>query len=312
MLLLKAVDVVWLFALAVLSCALVLAASLARPIAAFAIPFLPHALVLPTGGAALATTAVGTYLTGLRLKDRATAITAGLLVATSIALAVGAAAYPLALILAALAVFSFFCFAMGWTIASLCVAGVAVFAQSDMLLLGAMLMIVALCQRRRLAGAGALAFLALSGAAFGLWLAPWHGAVSLWLWFAAHGQPAEGQIDRALVEASLAPVLWFLFPYLAEWSRPENRAKWWASGLWSLATLLFTFAYRHQAGAVVVLPMLPIVSLMAAAGIARLLPAFAGEFARPLSRYAAAVAAVGALIAARAALEWAAVGGRLS
>lgn len=311
-LLLKPVDIVWLIALSVLSCALVLIASLIKPIGPVDfLPYAGHAFTLPIGGAALATTAVGSYLAALRLKDRATAVITGLLVAASLTLAAGSAQSPLILLPAAIVVFALFAYAMGGTITALCLAGVAVFAHADMLLLGGALAIVAFCQRRHLAWAGAMAFLLLAGAACACWFTVWRPALAFWVPSTRGVTNGAGLAAVEPIGASLLPVLWFLFPYLAEWSQRSDRAKWWAPAVWLGIYLLAVIGISRRLPGGSLLPALPIIYLMASAGISRLLPAFAGEFARPLSRYLVATLSVGTLLAVRAAIEAPALYGHL-
>lgn len=292
--------------LAVLSCALVLIGALARPAAGAPFSELPLPLALPIGGAALATTSVGIYLLGLRLKDRGTAIVAGLLVAASLTLAADGASFPFALLVAALAVFALFSYALGGTVVALSLAGLAAAAHADALPIGVALAAVAFLQRRPRAWIGAVAFLALAGIAGGVWLTLGRADLAIWL-PAPRAMAGSGYI--AAIGAALLPVSWFLFPYLAEWSQRADRAKWWAPASALALTLAVALVRRDLADAL--LAALPIVYLMAAAGIARLLPAFAGEFARPLSRYLIAIAALGAVLLARALFEWPALYGHV-
>ncbi len=298
--LLRPVDFVWLAILVIASSALSLFLRVSSAVTA-APSILPQPLAPIVGAAALALASAGIYLTGLRVKDRPTAIISGLLVATSLALAAGAAWSPAAMLMAALISFALFFCAMDWTVAALCFAGVAVLLRADGLMLGVVIAIVALCQRRPYTWAGILAFVLISALATGLWMVPWRPEMSAWISLRAP------QPDRLLLFSAVAPVAWFLFPYLAEWGSRQDRAKWWAPAL-LLACYLITIAVGHlSASQAAYLPLLTIIYLMIGTGIARLLPAFAGELAIPLARYLLAAVAMGALLAATVGLEWTAL-----
>jgi hypothetical protein len=247
----------------------------------------------------MALTNIGIYLIGLRIKDRPTAVISGLLVTTSLAFATGATWAPQAMLMAALVTYAFFCYTMGWTVAALCLAGVASFVRADGLLLGIVLAVVALCQCRPNDWASALAFLLIAAGAGVLWIAPLHAQIETWL--PIHTlQPA----NLLLPALALAPVAWFLFPFLAEWGTRQDRAKWSAPVLWAALYTALILGLHAAAAPAAYLPLLPVLYLIMGAGISRLLPAFAGELPIPLARYLAATAAVGALIASAIVLPW--------
>ena len=301
--LLKPVDLAWLALIAAVSCALALFLRIPSPFPAVSLP-IHHSLALAIGGGSLTLASAGVYLTGLRIKDRPTAVISGLLATTSLALATGASWSPQAMLLAALVAFALFAYSAGWTVAALCLAGAATFVRADGLLLGIALAIVALCQCRRNDWAGAVAFLLIAALVGVVWIAPWHAELETWLPIHAPRFPTIHSASYRLLALSLAPVAWFLFPYLAEWATAQDRAKWWAPALWASVYLVLIVSLGVVAAPSAYLPLLPVVYLMVGAGIARLLPAFAGELPVPLARYMVATAAVGVLLCAAVLLPW--------
>jgi hypothetical protein len=259
----------------------------------------PHvAPGLGLGTALEAGTVALLYLLGWRARDRAAGVIAGLLAATSLPFAHHAAAAPLDAAFALLAVASLFSFVAGSSLVALAFAGLAAAVRPDGLLLGGVLLGLALAQRRRRAGLGALAFVLLAGIGWAVRSVRGHTLVPplivgahLWLvvWAATGG---------------MAFVTWLLLPFLGELGEAPRRARWLPVALWTFTYLAVESFVRVAGREATVFGLLPLWCALAGAGLSRLLPALTGDVPLPWARYGLAALAVLSLVAMRGRAEW--------
>lgn len=237
------------------------------------------------------------YLLGWKARDRAAGAGAGLLAAGSLQFLHLATYSPLSAPFTLLCLAALFAFVAGSSLAALALAAGAAVIRPDGVLLGLLLLALCVAQRRKRTVLGAAIFFVPLVAAeigrsvlgyglprlpvFGLHLWVWH-----WLWM-----PASALLG------------WLLLPFCAELSEPQRRARWLPVVLWILLSLTFATIQSLTTMEGMLLPILPLLFVLAGGGLSRLLPTLAGEFPSPLLRYALATAAVLTLVGLHCRLE---------
>jgi len=229
------------------------------------------------------------YLLGWRARDRAAGLTAGLLAATSLPFLHLSLAYPQSSFFALLAIASLFAFVAGSSMAALALAAGATFIRPDGLLLGLLLVVISLAQRRDRSIYGAAIY-------FVPVLGTWSAQIAL-----GHSHPSfpnlrfhATSLHLLTTPASLL-LLWFFLPLLGELSEPPRRARWLPVLLWSVTSLGIAVVYASIPTAAMTLPLQALLFALAGGGLSRLLPTLTGEFPKPGLRYALATVAVIAL-----------------
>lgn len=270
-------------------------------LAALSLAFSAYRGSFATGHTAGALAAAGTvlalYLLGWRARDRAAGVSSGLMAATSQAFLMSAAYSPQNAAFMLLTVAALFAFVAGSSLVALGLAAIATFVRPDGLLLGVLLLGLALAQQRKRAIYGAAVFLVPL-------MAIWSGRIALGL-----GLPPlpnwgfHPEVLRWLGTPATALLAWLLLPLCAELSEPMRRARWlpvllWTAVGWTSASLLSDTTPTGM-----LLPAMPLLFALAGGGLSRLLPTLAGEFPRPLTRYALATLAVLGLIGLHVWLE---------
>ena len=237
------------------------------------------------------------YALGWRARDRAAGVGAGLLAAFSPQFLFWAAYSPESAAFALLSVAALFAFVAGSSLAALALAAGAAMVRPDGLVLGLLLLALAFAQQRKRWGYGALVF-AVPLAAFeagrhalghSLPLVPSfgpHGGVWRWLW-----TPAS------------ALLVWLLVPFFGEFGEPMRRARWLPVVLWMILSLLIASAGSLTTTEGMLVPLMPLLFVLAGGGLSRLLPTLAGEFPRPVLRYTLAALAVLGLVGLHLRLE---------
>ena len=237
------------------------------------------------------------YALGWRARDRAAGVSAGLLAALSPQFLFLTAYSPQSALFSLLTLAALFAFVAGSSLAALALAAGAATARPDGILLGILLLALSTAQHRKRTGLGAAIFFVPIIAYFagrfalgdGLPRLPvfgLHGGVSHWLWL-----PAS------------ALLVWLLLPLCGEWSEPPRRARWLPVALWLGMYLTSASVQSVTTSDGMLLPVLPLLFLLAGGGLSRLLPALAGEFPNPALRYLLATAAVLVLVGLHLRLE---------
>lgn len=267
----------------------------------FAMLFLAMGTLVRGGHAALALplltsalTAGMTYLLGWRCGGRLCGIIAGSLAALSVSFAQTTSQQGS--LVALLTVAALFVFAADAWLAACALAGLAMAAGADGLLLTVVLFSLTVARSPRLllpcTGAILAAFFAGEG-------------IRVFLLHAPAAMPTLGGTNEValwLLQPAQALTLWLLVPLCAELTDPARRARWLPCALWAALSLAGT-ALVHFGGTAPTLPaLMPIVFVLAAGGLARLMPTLAGEL--PALRYGLAALAVVALLGLRGQSEW--------
>ena len=249
-------------------------------------------------GSLAAAGAVGMlYALGWRARDRAAGVSAGLLAAFSPQFLFLAAYSPQSALFSLLTLAALFAFVAGSSLAALALAAGAAISRPDGVLLGILLLALSAAQQRKRTGLGAAVFFVPVAAYFagrfalnyGMPRLPvfgLHGEVWHWLWL-----PAS------------ALLVWLLLPLCGEWSEPPRRARWLPVALWLGIYLISASAQSLTTSGGMLLPILPLLFLLAGGGLSRLLPALAGEFPSPTLRYLLAIASVLVLVGLHLRLE---------
>ncbi len=242
-----------------------------------------------------ALTAGMTYLLGWRCGGRTCGIIAGSLTALSLGFA-QATAYSDTALLTLLMVAALFAFACEASVAACALAGLAAVARPDGALLGFLLLVLMAVRARRLFLPGLGAFLA--GAFIG-------GSARVFLLhmpFPASAVYAAGGGVSWLLKPAQSLMLWLLVPLCAEMTDPARRARWLPTALWGIVSLAIAVCVHFGGINSTALPLMPLLSVLAAGGLARLMPSLAGEL--PAARYALATLAIAGLLLLRGHLEW--------
>ncbi len=249
-----------------------------------------------TPSAVMPTLTVGaTYGLAWRAAGRAGGLAAGLLLATSTAFVRASGsllgdAFALLVTLALLA-----SVLEAPMLAGALAAGAAV-ARPDGALLGLLLLALTSVRAPRQALPSAGLFIGLAGAGWAIRIGLLHQAFPLPLF---HAQTAHWA--WALAPAS-AFLLWFLLPFAGELTDPARGARWAPVALWLVAYGVAASFVQFAAVNGTALALMPALFAAMAGGVARLLPALAGD--KPTLRYALAALAVGGLVLLRAQGEW--------
>lgn len=236
-------------------------------------------------------TVAAAYLLGWRARDRATGVTAALLLATSLPFLSEAAGDWRGALLTLLTVSALFAFVAGSSLAALLLAGAAALVRPDGLLLGLLLLGLAFVQRRQRAWLGAILLLLIAGGGWAALILLAHQPLPV-PEFAPHAD-----LLRALAAPSVVFLCWFLTPLVGELGDSPRRARWLPVIGWAILLLLAESLFRFGTDAAALLPFWPVLFALSAGGLSRLLPTLAGEIPRPLARYALATLAVLSLAA---------------
>ncbi len=242
-----------------------------------------------------ALTAGMAYLLAWRCGGRTCGIIAGSLTALSFGFAQASVSADTAL-LTLLIVASLFAFACEAPVAACALAGFAAALRLDGALLGVLLLaLIAARARRQLPlSLGGFVAAALAGGSLRVLVlhAPFPaptlgfgGGAAFWL-----GRPAQ------------ALALWLLVPLCAELTDPARRGRWLPAAWWGVLYLALTFCLHMGSLSDTALPLMPVVFVLAAGGLARLMPTIAGDI--PALRYGLAALAVVALLGLRGQSEW--------
>ncbi len=237
------------------------------------------------------------YALGWKARDRAAGVAAGLLLALSPQFQFWAAYSPQSAAFALLSVAALLAFVAGSPLAALALAGIVAMIRPDGLLLGLLLLAMTGMQQRKRTGYGAAVFFVpllifevgryASGHSlprlpvFGLHFEVWR-----WLW-----TPAS------------ALLVWLLVPFCGEFGEQVRRARWLPAVLWTALSLLVFAVCSLTTADGMLLPLRPLLCVVAGGGLSRLLPTLAGEFPRPALRYALAALAVLGLVSLHLRLE---------
>lgn len=242
-----------------------------------------------------ALTAGMTYLLGWRCGGRTCGIIAGSLTAFSLSFAQMTSSWSTALFVL-LIVTALFAFACDATIAACALTGFAAAARPDGTLLGLLLLTLVAVRTRRqfLPGLGALLVAALAGGTLRVF--------GLHALFPTPALYATGGAVFWLLEPAQLWTVWLLIPLCAELTDPARRLRWLPIALWGILYLALTFFVHFGGSDDMLLPLMPVLFVLAAGGLARLMPSLAGEL--PAARYALATLAIVGLLFLRMHVEW--------
>ena len=236
-------------------------------------------------------TAVGAYLSALSLRDRYAAVVAGVLIASSGTLATVIGLKP------ALGV-GLVCVAIVWrlldqgqVIPALAACVLALLFRFELVSLG--LVVLAYVFSRRSSQSARAVVL------FGAGIL---GALATHI-LGHHRQflPADALSrvrDWGLLGPGL-PILWFLTAFVTDMADRSARSRWLPLVAWLFVSIVGSIVCRPSGSVLFLAPAIVGCYILCAAGIARVLPALAGDLPTPAGRYAVAALAVLLLIGLR-------------
>jgi len=243
--------------------------------------------------AAAATTAA-VYLLGFCARDRVTALTGGLLMAVSASFIQQAPADTVFTFLALLALAAH---VAQKPLAGLVIAGLAIAARIDSILLGLVLIALLLPDKNHRPGILLSTFAASALAStLGLFavqhhfppMPQWHPNIVALLFFFTGGAAIIG---------------WLALPFLADLAEPARLTRWKPVLIWTcVAMLIACCAIAGDTAPYLFIE--PFMIVLAAAGFARILPVIASDSVKPRIRYILAIAAAIAIAAPKAHLDW--------
>lgn len=243
------------------------------------------------------------YLLGFRVRDRSTAVIAAALLAGSPLFAatqiqsVGDCLFVL-LTISALAASAAAPYTATAELLSVIIAAAATIIRPEGFLLGAVLVGFAIADKRPGGIVGLLIYLVVTFAGIaGLALYTHHRVPTAT--FSLNVAPFLSLIDTQTVILSC-----FVIALLGDLADSARRGRWNTVIVWAVLFLCVESLFRFSGFSFASGPFRPILFLLAAGGIARLLPVLAGDFPNPTLRYGVATLFVGLLVAARVFAEW--------
>jgi len=251
-----------------------------------------------------ALTVVFLYVLGFRVRDRATAVVASALLSTSPLFAatqidsVRSSLFVLFTVLA-LTAYATAPYAAAAELVAVIMAAGATIMRPEGFLLGAVLVGFAITDKRPGGIVGFAIYLVLTFTGMGAMLVSTHRHFPMPT-FALTAGPLMSLVDKPNVLLSC-----FVIALLGDLAEPVRRKRLKPVLLWAALFIGAESIFRFSGSSFDAGPFRPILFLLAAGGIARILPVVAGEFANPALRYGVAVMFVGILIATRFGGEWA-------
>lgn len=241
-----------------------------------------------------ALTAGMTYLLGWRCGGRTCGIIAGGLTALSFGFA-QASVLPGAALLTLLSVAALLAFACDAPVIACVLAGSAAALRPDGALLGLLLLALTAVRAPR------LFLLSLGGAVAAALLGGSVRVFVLHLLFPIPVFHVGGEAASWLAKPAQAFTLWLLIPLCAEMTDPARRVRWLPSAVWGALYLALALCVRFGGSDDMALPLMPLLFVLAAGGLARLMPSLAGEI--PAARYVLATLAIVGLLGLRGTME---------
>lgn len=250
---------------------------------------------ITASGIVLALTAGVTYLLGWRCGGRTCGIVAGGLTAFSLSFAQASVSLDTAL-LTLLIVAALFAFACEAAMIACALVGFAAAVRPDGALLGLLLLVVIAVRTRRqlLPSLGVFLAAVLAG-----------GSLRVLILHMPFLAPALYTTRNAifwLLKPAQSLTVWLLIPLCAELTDPVRRMRWLPTALWGAVSLAIASCVHFGGVENNLLPLMPIVFVLAAGGLTRLMPSLAGEL--PAARYMLATLAIVTLLLLRGHLEW--------
>ncbi len=243
-----------------------------------------------------ALTAGMTYLLGWRCGGRTCGIVAGSLTAFSLSFTEASvhSATALLMVLVIAALFAFACDAM---VIACALAGFAAATRPDGALPGLLLLALVGVRSRRLLlpSVGVFLVAVLAGGSLRVFF--------LHALFPAPQFDVSAQAVSWLLQPAQLLTVWLLIPLCAELTDPARRVRWLPTALWGVLYLPLTLFVHFGGINDAMLPLMPVVFVLAAGGLARLMPLLAGEI--PAARYGLATLAIVGTLGLRAHTEWA-------
>jgi hypothetical protein len=225
--------------------------------------------------------AASAYIAGLRMHNRTAGTTAAMLVASSYDFAWLCGTHPTSGALSCAVILAIAGYAVNWPIVTYIAAIGATALGFNGIVIGGLIALVSLIQKRQWAVIGAICLVVFDIA---------------WYVVAARVSLPDGirawhtwRDARPLIGFGVLS-LWFLAPFYAEATLKGARERW-LLGLCLLAGVVFIVFTSSTPVVPQLYIALPIVSLVIGVGLGRLMPMIAGDYPKPPQRYFAATAA---------------------
>jgi hypothetical protein len=239
------------------------------------------------------------YLSLLKGRDRTAAAIGSALCATSLFLVHAAFAVPLTAVFAMLLVLSFALINFELTIpASLCLLAATSIRPEGALF--ALVVFACLAARKAKFVFPAFAlYIVGAGACFALPLLRGQDSFNF-----IRSSSATPWLTAWASSPMFAAIWWFVFPFAGEMMSSESRRKYLPFSLSLAAYLLFACTYVHPLSMQTLLPAAPLLAMLIAVGVARIIPAIAGDVPGVALRYTVAFLAAASLVTICFAQEW--------
>ncbi|MDR3707940.1 MAG: hypothetical protein P4L33_06550 [Capsulimonadaceae bacterium] len=266
-------------------------ATLALGVAALAARNMGHPKLWPCGVLGHVAATVIIYYSALNLRDRYAAVVAGALVATSLSLSSVAVLHPADVLpIITIAGLWLLC-ERGWLIAAAVAAALAAICRLDMLLLGIVALGYGIWLKKREAGTATAIYV-----------------VAMVAYLAAHFWTRQRlpEVDEiaghgpvTVLWACGPAILWFITAFLTDLLSNTTRERWLPAATWLLLFVCLAGITDNTGSLSSMAPAFVAAYLIAASGIARVLPALAGDMPTPVARYTVAAIAVLLLLCLR-------------
>ncbi len=231
------------------------------------------------------------YLSALVMRDRYAAVVAGVLTAASVTLATVCAASPVSGVAIACLAATWFLYDRGWLVASAMVCGAMALCRPEMISVGVLLAAFGMIDKKEQGGLGVATFVIILVAFFG-YLVWCHEPLALPNDVTTHG-------PVTVLWASGPAILWFIVAFLTDLFDKHTRPRWMPIAVWLPAFLVLAVVFDRTGSLSFMAPAFVAGYIVAAAGVARVLPAVAGDHGTPVARYVAASLAVLLLLCLR-------------
>jgi hypothetical protein len=183
------------------------------------------------------------------------------------------------------------CYDRGHLVVAAVLCGIAAICRPEMVLLGVILTAYGVYDKKEQAGTGAATYIVIlvAVATVLIWR---HRPIPLPNDFTSHG-------PLTVLWASGPAVLWFMVAFLTDLFDKHSRPRWLPIATWLVLFLIIAAAVDRTSSLTFMAPAFVGAYIIAAAGIARVLPAVAGDHGTTIARYVAATMAVLLLLCLR-------------
>lgn len=232
--------------------------------------------------------AAAVYMLAWSIAGRPAAVTAGLLLSTSLPFAQQVAAEPATALFGLCTISALALMLFDQPPAALVAAACATAIRADGIILGVILLAACFAQKKPPAVHALVAFLLCAAASVSLRMLASHSALAHF----AFG--LRSHEFSTIWSGGGAFLLWFLVPLAVDFWEPSRRERWVAIIAWTAVSA--SAALFCKGGWSDMATLWPLLCVLSACGFARLLPALSGDRMPPGARYAVASLAVTALV----------------